>query len=127
MDTEISAICAPMGRPLANSVRTMARRGTNSRQSVRAIHSGWWRQRSQPSSAASANALATPVDRPDPAIPICGKGPMPKMSSGLSTTSSATASSRNKNGVRASPAPRSTAETKVNRYRNGIDRNSMRR
>ena len=52
-------------------------------------------------------------------MPIFGNGPMPNNSSGLNTISSTTTTSRKRNGVRASPAPRRIAEIKVNAYRNG--------
>ena len=60
-------------------------------------------------------------------MPSAGTGPQPKISSGLSTMSSATDISRKRNGVRESPAPRSAAEQNANAYRNGIDRKITRR
>ena len=43
----------------------------------------------------------------DPAMPICGNGPIPRISSGLSVASTATPSAMNHSGVTESPLPRS--------------------
>ena len=127
MAVEIITICAPMGRPLTMSARRMAPSGTNRRQSARPIQSGCRRQRSQASSAAKLIALATSVARAEPAMPSGGIGPQPKMRSGFSAVSSTTTSRRKTKGVRVSPAPRSTAEMKANRYSSGMARKSVRR
>ncbi len=115
MAVEIITICAPIGRPLTTSARRMGPSGTKSRQSARPIQSGCRRQRSHASSAAKLIALATKVAMAEPAMPMRGTEPQPKMSNGFSAVSSATTSSRKRNGVRVSPAPRSTAEMKANR------------
>ena len=127
MAVEIITICAPMGRPLTTSARRMVPSGTKSRQSARPIQSGCRRQRSQASKATKLIALATSVAMAEPAMPMRGSGPRPKMSSGFSAVSNTTTSSKKRNGVRVSPAPRSTAEMKANKYSSGIARNSVRR
>ena len=120
--SEIITICTPMGRPLPISVRTSAMSGRNSARSPRPIHSGWRRLRSHSSRAVRLMALATSVARAEPLMPSAGTGPQPKMNSGFSAVSSTTTSTRNMNGVRESPAPRSTACTKANRYSSGMAR-----
>ena len=67
------------------------------------------------------------VEVADPAMPSSGNGPMPRMSSGLRTMSSTTASAMKKNGVRESPAPRSTVMTKDRRFIIGTATKMMRR
>lgn len=67
------------------------------------------------------------VEVAEPAMPSSGKGPMPRISSGLSTTSSTTASAMKTNGVRESPAPRSTVMTKDRRFIIGTATKMMRR
>ncbi len=52
---------------------------------------------------------------------------MPKINSGLSAMSRPTDSSRNMNGVRESPAPRSTAIVNAYMNMNGIATKMMRR
>ncbi|MNV76918.1 hypothetical protein D3C71_1703030 [compost metagenome] len=94
MDIEISTICTPMGRPLTIKARRMRVSGTNKCSSAEPIHSGWARQRSQPSSAAKPMQCATSVAMAEPLMPMRGTGPQPKMNSGLSAVSSSTTSSR---------------------------------
>ena len=112
---EIKPICAPIGRPLVTSARRITRSGLKRPISCRLIHSGCWRARSHSSMSVNPIALATSVASAEPVIPIFGIGPQPKINRGLSTVSRMTTSSRNQNGVRVSPAPRSTAETKASR------------
>ncbi len=67
------------------------------------------------------------VDMAEPAMPSSGNGPMPRISSGLSTISSTTASAMKMKGVRESPAPRSTVITKESRFIIGTATKMMRR
>ena len=78
------------------------------------------------SKATSETPCATSVAMAEPAMPMAGTGPQPKINSGLQTISSATDSIRKRNGVLESPAPRKAALTKYAPYANGRATNMSR-
>ena len=94
----------------------------NKRRSARPSHRVWRLCRMYSSRPASDNVCATSVAQAEPAMPSAGKGPIPKISTGFSTMSSATDTIRKRNGVRESPAPRRAAVRKANAYSVGIAR-----
>ena len=57
--------------------------------------------------AIRAMVVAITMAQADPAIPSAGAGPRPRISTGLSATSSTVARIMNRSGVAASPDPRS--------------------
>ena len=71
--------------------------------------------------------MAITVAQPAPAIPIAGNGPIPAISSGLSTMSSPTVSAMNFSGVFASPPPRRPIDSMTDRIVAGIAMNTTRR
>ncbi len=99
----------------------------NIAMSWRPSHSKWRLRRMYSNRPLRAMAWAQNVAHAAPAMPSFGSGPRPKISSGLSTMSNATANSRKRNGVRESPAPRSAADRNANMYSNGIARKITRR
>ena len=125
--SEIITICSPIGTPLTTSERRITGSGRYSARSRRPIHSGCRRQRSHSSIAGSAIAFASRLAHALPATPSAGSGPAPNISSGTRKMSSTTASSRNTNGVRVSPAPRRIADRNANAYSSGSARKKMRR
>gem|GEM_PF-4229442 len=125
--SEISTICRPIGMPLTSRVRRITALGMNRAMSRRPSHSTWRLWRRYSAMASRAMACDTRVAQAEPAMPSAGKGPRPKISSGFSAISSTTASSRKRNGVRASPAPRRAALKKAKAYSSGMARKITRR
>ena len=76
--------------------------------------------------AVDSNGRPVKVAAAAPVTPSRGNGPQPKISRGFRAISSTTDMSRKRNGVRESPAPRSTAMTKNNPPMKGSARKMMR-
>ncbi|MNT40770.1 hypothetical protein D3C72_1771030 [compost metagenome] len=126
-DSEISTICRPIGTPLTTSARRMVMSSLNRCMSARPSHSVFRLCRMYSSRPASDSVCDTSVAQAEPAMPSSGNGPMPKISTGFRAMSSTTETSRKRNGVRESPAPRSAALRKAKAYSVGIARKMMRR
>ncbi len=71
--------------------------------------------------------LAINVASAEPAMPIAGIGPSPRMKTGFSTMSSPTLSTVFQKGVTESPTPRKEEEIRIMTKDVGIDRNMTRR
>ena len=127
IDSEISTICRPIGTPLTTRARRISPSILNSAMSLRPSQSTWRLLRMYQSRPSSERVCAIRVAQAAPAMPSCGNGPMPKISSGLKPISSSTESSRKRNGVRESPTPRSAELRKAKAYSVGIARKMMRR
>lgn len=84
-------------------------------------------ERSNAKNTSAANVLEIAVPQAAPAIPSCGNGPKPKMSSAFNVTLVGRVTSRTYIGVRVSPLPASAREAMMLQNRKATDSMTIRR